>query len=372
LKKKVLINGINSKVAGGKSILINLTETLKTSKHSYQFLIYFPSNFIYDNNDDDKIVSKQKCKFIPSYFYYFFIFHFICKIKRVSFILNLGDVPICSTKKQIFLFDWAYAVYPESEVWSLLSIYERVYKKIKIFLFKIFLNRIDVFLAQTKIIKKRLMSQFKIASDIIYIFPNSYSTDYLKNISNNDFPGIQLENYNFLVLSNYYPHKNLEILIDVAKKIKINKLPFRFILTVNETKSTLPYLKKIKINNLDDIIINIGTVLKSDVPNLYNKCSALLLPTLLESFSGTFIESMFCNKPIFTSNYDFAFDVCKDAAIYFDPHDSNDILDKMYLILNDNYISNKLAFYPYILNNLPSWSELCKILLGVIKKLEDD
>ena len=45
----------------------------------------------------------------------------------------------------------------------------------------------------------------------------------------------------------------------------------------------------------------------------------MILPTLLESFSATYIEAMFHGKTILTSDLDFARDVCGEAAFYFDP-----------------------------------------------------
>jgi glycosyltransferase involved in cell wall biosynthesis len=63
-----------------------------------------------------------------------------------------------------------------------------------------------------------------------------------------------------------------------------------------------------------------------DVPRLYASVDALLLPTLLESFSQTYIEAMHFGKPIFTSDRDFAHDVCGDVAFFFDPHDPGDIV----------------------------------------------
>jgi hypothetical protein len=52
----------------------------------------------------------------------------------------------------------------------------------------------------------------------------------------------------------------------------------------------------------------------SDVPKWYKATQALLLPTLLESFSGTYIEAMHFERPIFTSNLDFAKEVCENRC----------------------------------------------------------
>ncbi len=44
------------------------------------------------------------------------------------------------------------------------------------------------------------------------------------------------------------------------------------------------------------MLINLGIVRMEDISYLYSISNALLLPTLLESFSGTYIEAAFYKK----------------------------------------------------------------------------
>lgn len=55
----------------------------------------------------------------------------------------------------------------------------------------------------------------------------------------------------------------------------------------------------------------------------------MFLPTLLECFSASYAEAMVMKKPILTSDLGFAHTVCKDAAVYFDPDDANDVAAKI-------------------------------------------
>jgi len=41
----------------------------------------------------------------------------------------------------------------------------------------------------------------------------------------------------------------------------------------------------------------------------------------MECFSASYPEAMFMQKPILTSDLDFAHSICGDAAVYFDPLD---------------------------------------------------
>ena len=92
-----------------------------------------------------------------------------------------------------------------------------------------------------------------------------------------------------------------------------------------------------------------------NVPSLYKQCDGLLMPTLLESFSGTYVEAMYHQLPIFTSDIDFASGVCKDSAFYFNPFDEVDILNK--LLLDKEAQEKKVAEGIKVLNELLNWNE---------------
>ena len=94
-------------------------------------------------------------------------------------------------------------------------------------------------------------------------------------------------------------------------------------------------MKTIKKYDLDDTNINLGPEMMDKVPNLYKACHGLFLPTLLESFSGTYIECMQFQKPIFTSDRDFSKDVCGDCAYYFDPHSPEDIINTIMVAFDE-------------------------------------
>ena len=68
----------------------------------------------------------------------------------------------------------------------------------------------------------------------------------------------------------------------------------------------------------------------------------MFLPTFLECFSASYAEAMLMKKPIITSNLGFAQNVCKDAAVYFDPCNPEDIIDKMITVYEDEDLQKKM------------------------------
>jgi glycosyltransferase involved in cell wall biosynthesis len=250
-------------------------------------------------------------------------------------------------------------IYPESPIWELMNWKDKIYNHISIFLFKSRLKYADLVLVQTKTAGKRLekyygIKEFVITPNAISLQPNS------ENIFPHNFsPNPQL--IYLFCLSHYYPHKNLEIFLQLSKKIKEQNLPFRIIVTLSPKQhpAAKQLLRKIEHYGLNDIILNVGALNMNDVPKWYNVTQALILPTLLESFSGTYIEAMYYKRPVFTSNLDFAVDICGEAAYYFNPMDANNMLEVIENAFNNPQImQEKVAIGKNKVNEDFTWKHV--------------
>ena len=323
---RILVNGISAKSGGGRSILSNFLEILKSRDSSYTFSVIVPDDS-YSQYASDHIQLIPMPVFSHSYLLPFINSFYLPKfILKNSYdcIFNLADIPIPIKSKQIFLFDWSYAVFPDSLAWQRASFINTIRRRLKLFLFQRYVSYIDVVIAQSILIGDRLNALYNFSR--LQVIPNAVALDNLNEGESFDYAfgsGFKL-----LCLSNYYSHKNLEVLIDLAELIRSKSLDIKIILTIDSAqgKGARRLIESIVDRKLDEVIINVGSVPMSLVPSLYQQVDALLLPTLLESFSGTYVEAMFHGIPIFTSEFDFAIDVCQDAAFYFDPLNSHDIL----------------------------------------------
>ncbi len=335
----ILINGLNSKTGGGKSILNNYLSILIANGNSNKYYVLTPNKNEYEKYSNDFIEVIEINSFYLKSFLFPYVYRFIIpgilKKLNIKVVFNLADIPIVTQISQVFLFDWSYAVYPKSIVWERMDLKSWFSRKVKLFYFKKNLKYISTMVAQTNTMKKRLERLYEIEN--IYVIPNSVS---LENIIAGELYDFKLPKgrIKLLYLTYYYPHKNLEIFISIAKKIKQLSLPYCLVTTISETqhKKAKEFINSIKDEGLEDIIINLGPVEMKNVPSVYIQCDALLMPTLLESFSGTYVEAMHHKKTILTSNLDFATDVCGDAAFYFNPLDEISILNTINIAFNDS------------------------------------
>jgi len=143
--------------------------------------------------------------------------------------------------------------------------------------------------------------------------------------------------YKIFYLARYYPHKGLEMLVEVMDKYRDELADAVAVITIEagQHKNAARLLKQIKERGLDDRVINVGPLRQEQLADYYAACDCLVMPTKLESFSGTYLESMHFGLPILTSDLDFAHEVCRDAALYFDPWDAESVKDAILRIKND-------------------------------------
>jgi glycosyltransferase involved in cell wall biosynthesis len=208
-------------------------------------------------------------------------------------------------------------------------------RKIKMFVIRKYINKAAIVIAQIKTIQDRLMSVYGLRN--IELVPNALSVEHISGGQPYDFR-FPTDKIKLLYLSNYSTHKNFEVLVSLARKIKELGLPYCIIVTIEPTEDKMAkrFINNIKKSEVDSIIINIGRVDIYHTPALYHQCDALLMPTLLESYGNPYAEAMYHNKTIITSDLDFAKDVCGDAAFYFDPLDENSILAMIIQAFSDN------------------------------------
>ncbi len=373
--KHILINGLSAHSGGGPLFLTNYLTTLNKRNHHNKYYVLPPKNFDFQKFESDNIaivkINKifNKTAMIPITYQYYL--PKLIKSLEIDVIFNLADVPIPTKNiKQVFMFDWPYAVYPESHVWKIMDLKSFILRKIKLFFFKSFLPSISHWVVQTNAIKNRLKSMYNAQN--ITVIPNAVTLEHTQKTTFYDF---QLPKGTLLLcLSRYYPLKNLEIFIPLAEEIKKRGLNYKIIITIDESqhRKVKSFLSLIKDCGLDDIIINIGPVEVKNAPSLYEQCDGLLMPSLIETYCNPYVESMYHKRLILTSDMDFSREVCGDAAIYFNPLNHLSILEAIEKVYsNDILKEEKIRQGSMKIEKLHSWNELVKMYSNIIEGTEN-
>ncbi|MDD5727021.1 MAG: glycosyltransferase [Victivallales bacterium] len=330
----IFINGVKANAGGGKSILNNYLRLLKTSANpnGHRFFVLIPNRNEY---------LKYACDFVEiveihAFFkknavfplLYYLVLPRLLKTLEIDIIFNFGDVIIPTRIRQIYMFDWAYAIYPECPVWQRMGLGDYAARKLKVFLIQKYIRNTRSVIGQTRTVCRRLERHYGLTN--VKLVPSAVNPEVFENGEAFDFR-LPREKFKLLYLSSYSPHKNFEVLIPLARKIKTRALPYVILITVAESADSRirHFINEIKTRGLDSVILNLGYVNAENVASLYQQSDALLMPTLLESYGLPYVEAMYHRKIILTSDIDFAHDVCGEAAFYFDPLDADSILENI-------------------------------------------
>ncbi|MGI9255440.1 MAG: glycosyltransferase [Salinispira sp.] len=334
----VLIHGLNSRTGGGKVILYNFLSYLYNEESgSTKYMCLVPNLHEYVNFECAHITVRT----LPGILRRNFVYPLVntCFLPRymrkhnIDVVFNFTSVPIPTRAKQIFYFDWPYAAYIDSPVWKTMDFKNRITRRAKLYFFRKYIPSVDLLICQTNDIKHCLNTHYTIKR-IEVIPPGILKAHFSQNMKTN----IALPaGYKLFYPTRYYPHKNLETLLPLIRLIKNKELDIKIIITLenNQHSGARKILQTIMADKLDKYIINVGYLPSEEVSVLFQLCDGLLMPTLLESHSLAYIEAMAHRKPIFTSNLGFARDVCENAAVYFDPYNPADILDKILSVKNN-------------------------------------
>jgi len=373
MNQRIFINGASAKLGGGKQILLSLTEKIFQFGNSeeLEYIILVPNKNDFEHIKSRKITFIQLPNFLNKTssvpFLNTSIIPILIKKYKCEILFNLGDIPIRTNKYQIMLFDWAYAIYKDKKLWKLMSNKEFFSRKIKLFFFKLLLKDVNLMLAQTDVVKNRLSRFYNLKS--IEIFPNSVAIDHFNN---NKIINERLSSkFSLLCLSAYYTHKNLEIFIELGKHIKQKNIDAEIFLTIDrkQTKRAKKLLHNLKESNLQGVITNLGSIKLKDVPSLYRSVDGLILPTLLESFSGTYVEAMWNKKIILTSDKDFAKTICGENAYYFNPFDVDDISKKIITAYSDTQKTKKKVEKAFSsVEDMPNWEQIYFSLINLFTR----
>lgn len=340
---KLIINASNIVVGGGIQVSLSFIEELKKfDKHEYHIFL------------SDSVAKQINRNSFPGNFFFYYCKASPSSIKRGYKVRKQLNSLEKSIKPDLvftvfgpaywnpktlhvsgFADGWCYN--PNSIAFNQLTLKQKLKNLLIVSIKNREIIKANYLIVETKVAKNNISRYLKFNAEKIFVIGNTYHSIYSQLKNNTDIVKYKRgETFKLLVLSAFYPHKNLKIINEVIPILKRrSKKKFIFYLTINDLNFRNNFIDS-------DYIQNLGPQNVSDCPQLYDKSDALFLPTLLETFSANYPEAMIMNKPILTSGYDFAEDVCHDAALYFDPLNPRDIADKIIQLSESENLYNTL------------------------------
>ena len=233
-------------------------------------------------------------------------------------------------------------------------------------------NKANFFIFQTKTSRDVFCKRFNIDVKRTEIVPNA-----IGEIFNSDSINLHRKDNNTFTIfcpAAAYSHKCLHLIPLIAKEllnIINNNIKIKFILTIPYYSSLWKKIHRIsKKNNVLSIIENIGPFSYKDAPQLYCSSDIVFIPSILETFSTSYLEAMIVEKPLVVVNKPFSKEICGNYAEYINPCSIISSADKLKEIVEEyRYYSDKLKNGITILNKYGNQKKRFKMIKGVLRKV---
>jgi glycosyltransferase involved in cell wall biosynthesis len=371
---KIVLLAHNLSTAGGKSVGQNIVHILPVIAPMHEYLIFVPENCGYPKFEGHSNITVKCCPqdgLLSRWQWEKKVMFPSIKSFDPEWIWALGNIglpkPPCP---QSVLFHILHYLYHHTHYG---------YSKGELLLKKIFLLPLQKYYikkgfkvshrvyCQTETARIRLNKSFDYPLHQIKICPNAVSFSVQK--SNTIPPELTKHKGKFIlfVLTKYYAHKNLERIVDVFKSFPAELKDVVCVMPIrpDQGKRAAQLVARTEKAGLSKKIVFVDPIPQDRLGEFFHAADVMFLPTLLESFSGTYLEAMHLDTPILTSDLDFARETCGPAAEYVDPFSLESMRDGILKLKNDQERRKeliRLGSQQQLLYG-KSWEEILKSVL---------
>ncbi|MEK7539879.1 MAG: glycosyltransferase family 1 protein, partial [Patescibacteria group bacterium] len=146
-----------------------------------------------------------------------------------------------------------------------------------------------------------------------------------------------------LYVGNAYPHKNLEVLLDVAAELKKNHSPLSIVLVGRPDYFYDRLQEEAQRRQVADRVIFPGFVSDADLSCLYSRAVCYVFPSKYEGFGLPPLEAMLYDTPVVAARTSCIPEVLGEAALYFESGDVSGIIANIEQVRTDPQMRARLA-----------------------------
>ena len=173
----------------------------------------------------------------------------------------------------------------------------------------------------------------------------------------------------FFYPANCYAHKNHALLLDALAELRRRSGdPPAVVFTGFELPGGFALRKEIARRELDDLCHVFNEVHVDELRYVYRHALALVTPTRFEGFGMPVVEGLACGCPVICSDLPVLREVAGDHAVYFDPSDVGQLVDRMERIMTDVALRDRLAAEGPLAARRFSWDASARRMIELFRE----
>ena len=180
---------------------------------------------------------------------------------------------------------------------------------------------------------------------------------------------LKLKNEKFILfVGTIQPRKNISTLIDAFNKFKNNYPEFKLLIVGKKGWLYEDIINKVIDLKLENIVNFTDFVADDKLIFLYKNAFCLVLPSFYEGFGLPILEAMSYGCPTIVSQSSSLTEIGGNSSVYFDPKNTQDLLEKLTLLKENPELRNKLIEKGYQQIKKFSWENCGKMTLEILKQ----
>lgn len=181
----------------------------------------------------------------------------------------------------------------------------------------------------------------------------------------------ELENKQFIMyVGRPLPHKNLGRLIEAFVELRAKHPDLYLVLAGKKDALYKQHERLVNRRGISNVIFT-DFVSEAELRWLYENCQAYVFPSLSEGFGLPGLEAMMHGAPVVSSNATCLPEVYGDAAEYFDPYSTEDMVRKIHKVLASEKRRQELIAAGKKQAKKYSWKRMAEQTLAVYKDVLD-
>lgn len=224
------------------------------------------------------------------------------------------------------------------------------------------LKHADLILTVSQAVKNEIIKEFHINPDKILALPIPVSDlfrDFNSKTTTAQLPA-ELQNQKYIsFVGNFEPRKNLPTLIQAYLQLpKTLRQDYKLVIAGSQSWSNQQAQALIDgANQNQPTILQLSGLSDEEIANLLHHSSLHILPSLYEGFGMPIVEAMTVETPVIASDIPVLHESSGGTAIYFDPHSTNDLSQKITQVLTDASLQQRLIKQGKTFADSLSWQD---------------
>lgn len=265
--------------------------------------------------------------------------------------------PIRYRHKVVTVHDLAFRHFPRAVSWRLRLLYSFLIPRVL---------RTSLHITTVSEFSKRdICATYGIRSEDVSVIPNASSLFSSPSGSRTRKSDV------IVAVGSIQPYKNLEALI-AGFGIFNQRHQNRYVLKIVGEVDAKVYRRTSLLDAVrgEKGVELIGRLPDNELLSLYESSTCLVFPSLFEGFGIPPLEAMASGCPVIASVAASIPEVCGDAALYCDPHDIDDIANKISHLVENDCLQRQLIEKGYENAKRFSWSRSAAALFDIAKRFE--